>query len=661
MKKIQGDKLIIGLMILLYISIFSISIYAEEFYLEDTEDTTIRIGGDNYFPPFEYVDDNGVYRGFNVDIMRAIAIEMGLEIEIIPMPWYQAIIELQRGNIDVIQGMKFSESRDYTFDFSEPYLVSSQAIFVSSNNKYIVDIEDLSNKKVAIQKNDISMDLLKDKDNVEIIETENQEIAIQKLLNGEVDAYIGNRLTGLYIIQKNGVSKNLKIVGEEINPQDYCVAVREGNEDLVEIFNEGLNLIRKNGTYDKVYKKWFGEPIETSNEFIKRVLYMSFGVLILLLFIIYMFYRWNHILKNEVSKRTEELKREAVFKEQTLNSIFSGLITFNNFGVILSANKKATHFLKVSQEELVGKHYRETDVKSYFHEDYFEDVLERGIEKLNIEKTIDVQGKNVVLEYNLYPLVISKDNIDGITLTFKDITHEKIMKEKIIMKDKLESLGRLIAGIAHEIRNPLTSIKTYIELIPKKYENPEFRQKISEDVPREIERLNSIISSLLDYSRPSIPNKEPVDVKKTVKEIVAFFCNHLKEKDISLELDLDDDLYIFVDKQQFTQIMINFLLNSVEAMDNIDNPRILITNKVDNSKAYIIIVDNGCGIPQENISMIFEPFFTTKTKGTGLGLSISYQFIKENGGEINIQSTLDKGTRIEIVFPLSEKGVEKVD
>lgn len=615
------------------------------------DNRTIIIGGDNYFPPFEYVDRNGVYRGFNVDIMRAIAIEMGIDIEIKLMPWHETVIQLQNKNIDAIQGMKYSETRDYLYDFSKPYLVSSQAIFVRENNKHIVNLEDLQNKKVAVQKNDISVDVLSKMENIQIIETENQEMAIEKLINIEVDAYVGNRLTGLYIIQKNGFQKEIKIVGEEINPQNYCIAVSEGNHDLLKVFDEGLKRIKENGTYDKIYKKWFGQPIGPSYGYVKKILYFSFGVLLFLVLIIFVFYRWNHLLKIEVRKRTEELARESLFKEQTLNSIFSGLITFNDKGVILWANEKALRFLDCTSAELIGKHYRDTVVEKYFYEEDFQYVLQTGIEKMNKEKTIKSNDENRIFEYNLYPLVFSKGKIYGVTLTFKDITNEKLMREKIIVKDKLESLGRLVAGIAHEIRNPLTSIKTYIELIPLKYDIEEFRDKISQDVPREIERLNTIINNLLDYSRPKKPFKELFSIKESVTNITGFFHATIESKKINLEVDIEDDLYIYIDKQQFTQIIINFLLNAIEAVENADKPLISISAQSIASQVHIIIEDNGYGIKEENINTVFEPFFTTKTNGTGLGLSISYQFIKENGGEVNIQSELGSGTKIDLIFP----------
>ena len=612
---------------------------------------TIVIGGDNYFPPYEYVDGNGVYKGFNVDIMRAIALETGIDIDIRPMPWFQAVLALKEDRIDAIQGMKYSPSREHFFSFSNPYLVSSQAIFVQSDNKYIIHLEDLEGKKVVIQQNDIAIDALQNFTDIELIQTENQEMAIRKLVLGEVHAFVGNRQTGLYIVQKNGYRDVIKIVGEEIFPNNYGVAVKVGNEHLLETFNEGLEIIKKNGTYDKIYKKWFGEPITFPHLISKKFLYITLAILILSLLIIFIFYRWNYMLKKEVEKRTQALARESMFKEQTLNSIFSTLLTIDNEGYILSANEKVKPFIDHPIEDLIGEHFSHTSIKEYFHETDFYEVISTRKERMNVEKIIIKNDKKRVFEYNLYPLFFSDNNVYGITLTFKEITSEKLIKEHLIRQDKMESLGRLVAGIAHEIRNPLTAIQTYIELIPTKFENFEFRKKISEDVPNEIERLNALITNLLDYSKPREPKKELVNIQNSIQDTIRFFNNHLKIKGISIILHIDKEAYIYVDKHQFKQIIINLLLNAIQAVESQGSPKIVIYTQMDNPFVSIVMKDNGCGIPNDNINRIFDPFFTTKDYGTGLGLSISYQFIKENDGVVHVESSPDFGTMIFMKFP----------
>ncbi|MBF8982518.1 transporter substrate-binding domain-containing protein [Lutibacter sp. B2] len=527
------NKRIVCLLAILVITLlFSYQIVQAE---DDYYRHTIVIGGDEYFPPFEYVDKNGTYKGFNVDLMRAIAIEQGIDLEIKPMPWSKVIQELNKGKIHAIQGMKYTLDRTNLYDFSVPYLVSSQSIFVNVNSSYIVDLEDFENKKVAIQKNDIARDVLKKTHNIVIVETENQEKALKKLVAKEVDAYVGNRLTGLYNIQKNGYNKQIKIIGNEINPTNYGIVVKKENKYLLEIFNEGLKTVMENGTYDKIYKKWFGQTIDPSYLFIKKIFNILIVILLIAMIMIMFFYKWNYLLKKEVKKRIEK---------------------------------------------------------------------------------------------------------------------EKMLIEKMIEKDKLESLGRLVAGIAHEIRNPLTAIKMYIELIPYKYDSISFRQKISEDVPKEIERLDNIISDLLEYAKPKQANKKMINVYKEINDVLIFFENHIDDNHIELYKEMDTDLCIFFDNYQFRQIIINLLLNGIQAVKETKNSNIYIYVRKEGEFLIIIIKDNGCGISMENKTKIFEPFFTTKNTGTGLGLATCYQFIKENEGEIFINSEIGVGTEVKVIVPI---------
>lgn len=191
------------------------------------DDIPIKIGGDNYFPPFEYVDSNGNYKGFNVDITRAVALETGMDIEFVPMTWHEVSTALISGDIDVAQGMKYSKKREKTYMFSHPYVETSLTIFVNKNSATIISLEDLKNKKVAIQQNDIANSLVESWMNVTVIETENQTEALELLVNDEVDAYLGNRLVGLYSIQNQGYQNLVKMTGGLINAENYGFAMNK--------------------------------------------------------------------------------------------------------------------------------------------------------------------------------------------------------------------------------------------------------------------------------------------------------------------------------------------------------------------------------------------------------------------------------------------------
>ncbi|MBU3128986.1 transporter substrate-binding domain-containing protein [Clostridium tagluense] len=645
--------LIITISILAIISLIVIYQFKSANLLpRENKHIVLKVAGDINFPPYEYADENGIYTGFNVDIMRAIALSTGIDIKFYPMSWKEACEKLKNGEVDVIEGMKIETDRDKYYEFSKEYLENSQSIFVVEGNNDINQFRDLENKKVVIQQGDVSANNLNTLNNVNIVYTNDQEQAINKLLTGEADAYIGNTLTGVFFINKLDIKNKIKIVGKVLNPTKYSVAVKYGNVETLRIINSGLKEIKKNGTYDKIYRKWFGQPVNLPNWYIKRIIFFSAIVIPILAIIMLLFYKWNNRLKKEVNKQTREInnandilvkkniqiKLERDFREQILNNIFSGIVTINKQGEITFTNKLAEIILK---SELIGKQYVNTSIS--------EIINFTGFVKSSGEKEFLIASKKLYINYKVDILSNVDEDMDEMIVIFRDITEEKLMQENIRTKDKMQSLGNLISGIAHEIRNPLTSIRAYVELIPKKFDNPKFREMVSKDIPTEIDRLNSLINDLLEYSKPQKPYKERTDLCEIVNKVILLLKNKLQTENIIIENNINKNIFVFIDKNQFRQVLINIALNAVECLDKQDK-RIIIWSKVKSNSVLLYIKDNGCGIQEETINKIFNPFFTTKDTGTGLGLFISYQLLSENNATIEVQSDIDQGTTFIIEF-----------
>lgn len=251
------------------------------------------------------------------------------------------------------------------------------------------------------------------------------------------------------------------------------------------------------------------------------------------------------------------------------------------------------------------------------------------------------------IEENRGKLQKNIDNLESANRTILNTQRE------LIASEKLASLGRLSAGVAHEIGNPLSAINGYVEVIKR-------RDMISEDqvdqylgkISSEIERINTIIKTLLDYSRPKESKVEYNDINEIVSESRKILLNQGIMKDISIELHLDNKpLYVMVDRYQMIQVFINLLLNSRDALNG--KGKIQITTGTDSGgQAEIRITDNGPGIPDEIADRIFDPFFTTKEPGagTGLGLSITQRIIEQFNGKIYLTSSTGEGTTFTIVF-----------
>lgn len=245
--------------------------------------------------------------------------------------------------------------------------------------------------------------------------------------------------------------------------------------------------------------------------------------------------------------------------------------------------------------------------------------------------------------------------IDKIFLgkTSQEIASEnELLKQELERSEKLKTASTLALGLAHEIKNPLTTIKTFAEYLPEKYKDDEFVSKFSKIIPSEVERINSIIKQLLDFSKPSPPTFKETNICGLIQDTVKFLNSELLRHKIEIAESFENTkIFVKIDPSQIRQVILNLLFNAIDALP--EGGRIEIKTKtLINDQIVIEISDNGPGIPKENLARIFDPFFTTKDEGTGLGLSICHQIIKNHKGLIEVKSEIGKGTTFIIKLPL---------
>jgi signal transduction histidine kinase len=238
--------------------------------------------------------------------------------------------------------------------------------------------------------------------------------------------------------------------------------------------------------------------------------------------------------------------------------------------------------------------------------------------------------------------------------------YEDLKKSKSYIRraDRLASLGTLIAGLAHEIRNPLVAIKTFTQLLPERLEDEEFRNHFLNIASGEVDRISALVTELLEFARPSEPKFELENINEILDGMILLISSETKSKHIHIAKDYGTDLSpITIDREQMKQVFLNMLLNAIEATPG--NGKIVVKTRSfikPDGEPYIQIefTDNGCGIAPEYLEDIFTPFFTTKEKGSGLGLSISNQIIQDHKGYIDVESQLNKGTSFFINLPINQ-------
>ncbi|OGX40394.1 MAG: hypothetical protein A2984_01605 [Omnitrophica WOR_2 bacterium RIFCSPLOWO2_01_FULL_41_12] len=233
--------------------------------------------------------------------------------------------------------------------------------------------------------------------------------------------------------------------------------------------------------------------------------------------------------------------------------------------------------------------------------------------------------------------------------TLDSLAKEKeLMQDELMRSERLKAVATLAAGMAHEIKNPLTAIKTFTEHLTEKKDDPAFITKFERIVGGEVDKINRIVHQLLDFAKPAPLKLEKININNLLDDTISLLSNDIIKHNIKLNKRYSDISTIQVDPNQLKQAFLNLLLNAIEAMPE-GGELTVKTSKTDRNQAVeVIISDTGYGVAEKELPHIFDPFYSTKDKGTGLGLSITYEIIKKHNGRITVESKVGVGTKTKI-------------
>jgi two-component system sensor histidine kinase HydH len=345
------------------------------------------------------------------------------------------------------------------------------------------------------------------------------------------------------------------------------------------------------------------------------------------------------------------LTRIKAFSENVVESMPIGLVALDSDGSVLSMNDAAQSILGIDSRRVVGRQGFEALPPPLW--ELLENPGGRKVRVLDQEIECTLRGGRVLpLEVSVSVLEGEGADFLGHIILFRDLTEVRSLKREVETGRRLASLGRLAAGVAHEIRNPLSSIKGFATYFKEKYRDRPEDRETAEIMVQEVERLNRVISQLLEFARPTSVHKKPSSVQALIQHSLHMIRRQATDKNIQVVSRLPEEIpEIQADPDKVNQVLLNLYLNSLEAMGSGGTLLVDLRKAAGRDGVEISVSDTGTGIKREDLAQIFDPYFTTRSSGTGLGLAIVHNIMEAHQGEIRVESEPGKGTKVTLYFP----------
>ena len=359
---------------------------------------------------------------------------------------------------------------------------------------------------------------------------------------------------------------------------------------------------------------------------------------------------WLSIMTLEGLKGSQSrLRRVEAFRDILISSLPVGLIATDNKGHIILYNRFSQELTGISEKIAL-------DGDSAIFEKMpelqcaFDGSWKRDEPFVQKEIQLFTGQESHTVQLNRMAIIDREDKFVGTLLMMQDLSQVKKLEEDLRRSERLAALGKMAAGVAHELRNPLSSIKGLALVLRSKFSEKNQERATADILVHEVERLNRSISELLDYARPQKLQKNEVDMQKLLHKAVSLLSIDADAAGVDMVTDFPEKFpVIFADEDKLKQVFLNLFLNGIQSMEN-GGTLTVSTVKTDKT-IKVVVTDTGSGIDNKNLGRVFDPYFTTKPEGTGLGMAMSAKIVEEHGGTITLQSTKEQGTSVTVEIP----------
>lgn len=676
-----------------------VNLTAEERAFLDSHGPIIFVSQSNY-PPFEFVHADGSRDGMTIELTNWLATEIGFRARFVDISFAEAQQAVQSGHADVLTSLFFSELRDRTFDFTTTLFEVPASIFVATERPDIAQLRDLNKKRIAMQEGDYAYNFLVSAGiTFDVVPTRDFAAATAAVIDRRADALIGDEQIVQYYLFSNNLTRRIKKVGEPLYVGLNSMAVKEGNGALLSILNKGIAFARDTGVIERLNQKWIGVHYQAPQRIWPRIwpyLAAVSGVVVLVA-------GWNLRLRQVVEQKTSALAAS----EARYRDLYEALKVREER---LSYSLKGANCGLWDWEIAANRTYFDPNYyrMAGYEPDAFPATYEQWRERVHpddiaaaekaLQDCIAGGSMHYTSEFRFFTAdgswlwIMDKGEVvqraeDGTAERFIGLhidISERVAAEQqrqeleaqLRQKYKIEAIGLMAGGMAHNFNNNLAIILGSVELAQRRIDQQDKIVSLLDNVRTAALRSRDLVQQVLVYSRKGVVNKEQVSPAAVVEETVKLL-RLTTPVSVQLQCRIEPDavgLFVLGDATQIQEALINLCNNAVFAMEEKGELHISVSRSTSSplsaparvSEADFVrvsVADSGCGIAPELLDKIFDPFFTTKDihAGTGMGLATVQGVMDQHDGVVEVTSVSDRGTVFTLYFPVFETADQVTD
>lgn len=626
------------------------------------------IGMSGEMVPLQYLDGAGEPAGVHRELLDAFVENSEDSIRCVLLPDDAACRQaLLAGEVDVVLTSSLRGEPELAAWTTEPLL--TVALCAISDARRAGE-EDYSGKVAVFEYGTVKYAYLDKLDIGSYLAVGSQERVLQAVESGRADLAVGPQDCLLYLLETGGRADDYTIVRSYLGELSYALTVRPGDTVTLRYLGSRLVRLRTSGRYDEIYNRWAALWTQDDGAVQARMVRGLLAALGAAVLVVLVFAGFSSVLKRQLRRMTQALhdtndqlarqldkaRQESATQQRIIDSAAQSILLFEPEGRITMLNRTAA---RIAGGDAIGRSI--LDIAPFSQ--IIRPFLGAGdrAEPLPQNQVFRVQREGeapALLKCTLVPL---PGEGDGLMLSAEDITEEEGRKQQIFEAEKITAINRLVAGVAHEIRNPLMTIRTFASMIQEERGDEEFQAAFHEIVPKEVDRINDLVNRFINYAKPSSAQPAVADAAALVRECLYLTDPVARQSPIRFDTRLEEGLLIRVSEGQLKQVLINVIINGIEAMERRlkqeDSARRLtmeIRAWGQGDRAVISVRDEGVGMTPEELERCRTPYFTTKPEGIGLGLCVSNDLVRLNGGTMTIESEPGAYTLIQIAFAREE-------